>query len=62
MINFSNNIYRQLDIDKYDQTFKVYIGKGNNSNLIRSILKKRFWIEITKDIQEANFVWTQLKE
>jgi hypothetical protein len=32
-----------MDVEKYDQTFKVYVGKGNNSNLIKSIMKKRFW-------------------
>lgn len=62
LINFSNKIYRELDFIKYDSAFKVYIGKGNNSNLIKAIMKRRFWFESTKKIEEAHFVWTQLKE
>lgn len=49
MVNYANGIYRQLDIQRYDQSLKIYIGKGNNSNLIRSIIKKRFWFELTKN-------------
>ena len=43
IINFTHNIYRDLDIVKYDTTFKFFIGRGNNRNLIRSIMKRRFW-------------------
>ena len=25
-------------------------------------MKRRFWFQVTKNIQEAHFVWTQLKE
>ena len=46
-INYSNKIYVSLqlsddiaNINKY----KVYVGKGNNSLLIRSLLKRRFWL------------------
>lgn len=62
MINFANGLYRELDIQKYETIFKVYIGKGNNNNLIKSIMKKRFWFEVTKKKEEAHFVWTQIKE
>lgn len=62
MINFSNNIYRDCDISRYDNSFKIYIGSGNNNNLIKAIMKKRFWFQITKNKEQANFVWTQLKE
>jgi hypothetical protein len=41
--------------------YKYYVGKGNNKNLIISILKKRWWWAETDDIAAANFVWTQLK-
>ena len=43
MINFSNQIYRELDITKYESPFKIFIGRGNNNNLIKAIIKKRFW-------------------
>jgi len=36
------------------------VGKGNNEELPRRLLKRRKWIE-TSNISEANFVWTQKK-
>ena len=50
-INFSNNIYVSLDLNKYDDSlniskYKVFVGKGNNSLLIKGLLKRRFWWEI----------------
>lgn len=27
--------------------YKVYIGKGNNSLLLKSLIKRRFWWDIT---------------
>ena len=62
MINLANNVYRDFDIGRYDSPFKIFIGSGNNNNLIKAIMKKRFWFQITKNREEANFVWTQLKE
>ena len=44
LVNFSHNIYRDLDILKHESPFKIFIGKGNNNNLIKSIIKKRFWL------------------
>ncbi len=61
IINLSHKVFRQLDIPMYENKFKIFIGKGNNNNLIKSIMKRRFWFQITKNIEEANFVWTQLK-
>lgn len=48
-INFSNHIYVSLDL--HDDAansikYKAYIGKGNNSLLIKGLLKRRFWWEI----------------
>jgi len=39
----------------------VYLGKGNNSNLIRGLIKRRPWYQITEKYQDAHFVWTQIK-
>jgi len=58
----NHGVYRDLDVVKYERPFKIFLGKGNNSNLIRSLMKKRFWFEETKCKKEANFVWSQLKE
>ena len=43
MINFSNHIYKNLDIEKHEKPFKFFVGRGNNKNLIKSVMKKRFW-------------------
>ena len=39
--------------------FKVYVGKGNNSKLVKSIFALRFWWGCTDNVGEANLVWTQ---
>lgn len=48
-VNYSNNIYVNLQL--YEDTlnikkYKVYIGRGNNSLLLRGLLKRRFWLEL----------------
>lgn len=40
---------------------KVYVGRGNNSKLIKSLMKGRWWWSIEKDESKADFIWTQLK-
>lgn len=65
MVN-SNNLVLQsfglyLEKDSGDTKFKFYVGNGNNCNLIKSILKQRFWWVETNDISAAHLVWTQLK-
>jgi len=45
-INYSNGLYVDLSFSKDDETypkFKMFIGRGNNSLLIKSIIKRRFW-------------------
>ena len=41
--------------------YTYYIGKGNNKNLLISLLKKRWWWTESEDMSSANFVWTQIK-
>ena len=44
--------------------YKYYIGKGNNSMLVRAALKTRFWWSMGVDFdewEEYNFIWTQWK-
>lgn len=59
-INMSNRIYVETP-QEYEHRLKVYIGKGNNSSLVRGLIKRRIWFAVTERVEEANFVWTQLK-
>jgi hypothetical protein len=51
-INYSNSIYISLQLAALDDTantiqhqkYKVYVGAGNNSLLIKSLLKRRPWL------------------
>ena len=45
VLNYSNGLYRDLKIHAYEKPLKFYVGPGNNSNLIKSLLKKRFYFE-----------------
>lgn len=65
-INYSNSIYVSLDLSKPEETiapskYKVYVGKGNNSLLVKSLIKRRFWWEIVDSLECSgiNFYWTQ---
>ena len=61
-INYSNQIYIPLQLSNSNiRKYKAYVGNGNNSLLIRSLLKRRFWIEFAESIDEEgiNFYWTQ---
>lgn len=65
-INYSNKIYISLQLadDNYNiKKYKVFIGKGNNSLLIKSLLKRRFWLEIVdnEDDEDISFYWSQNK-
>lgn len=54
-INFSNKIYVSLSLSDDTssvQKYKAYVGKGNNSLLIKSLLKRRFWFELVDDAEE----------
>lgn len=56
-VNFSNSIYvdlslssqagRSLNNNNNKRIYKVYVGKGNNSELVKSVIKRRFWLEVT---------------
>ena len=46
---------------EYEHRLRVFIGMGNNAGLIRGLVKRRIWFAITDRVEEANFVWTQLK-
>ncbi|EAS04250.2 tubulin-tyrosine ligase family protein (macronuclear) [Tetrahymena thermophila SB210] len=60
-VNFSNNI-DVIPIQK--PCFKMYVGKGNNSYLIKSSVKQRWWLQLetNKDkVDQCHIVWTQLR-
>ena len=46
---------------QYEHRLRVFIGKGNNSGLIRGLVKRRIWFGVTDRVEDANLVWTQLK-
>lgn len=59
LINNSNGI------EPYNVVFakySVFIGKGNNANLIRKLFTARPWWQIVETKDSANFVWTQWKD
>jgi len=43
--------------------YKYYIGRGNNSGIVRTALKSRFWWSMGDydDWESYNFIWTQWK-
>lgn len=75
-VNFSNCIYVDLRLSEEivgdgnnnststpPTRYKVFVGKGNNSLLIKSLIKRRFWLELvdSKNEEGINFYWTQSK-
>lgn len=36
---------------EYEHRLRVYIGKGNNSGLLRGLIKRRIWFAITDRIE-----------
>lgn len=61
----AHNIYLQLDLKEpipFYSKQKVYITMGNNSNMIKGLMKRRFWWTIVDEYSdECTFVWSQLK-
>lgn len=48
-------------VQDYDIKFKYFVGAGNNSNLIKGLMRRRPWFQITEKPQDSHFVWTQIK-
>lgn len=48
-------------VEEYEHKVKYFVGPGNNSNLIKGIMKRRPWFQLTDKMQDAHFVWTQIK-
>lgn len=41
-VNYSNGLY-VCTPEMLPNSYKFYVGEGNNSNLIKGILRRRFW-------------------
>ena len=60
-MNFSNNIDV---VTQLKPQFKMYVGKGNNSFLVKSSVKQRWWLQLVSDkdkIDSCHITWTQLR-
>lgn len=64
-MQFSHNFYINLDLADVVtkiRKLKAFVGYGNNCNMIKGLLKRRFWWTIAEDMAEdCAFVWTQIK-
>ncbi|KRX10767.1 hypothetical protein PPERSA_04934 [Pseudocohnilembus persalinus] len=62
LINFSNSIFVQIPKEKQGSIYTAFIGKGNNHQLVKQILKQRWWWNITNSVDNnVNFVYTQTR-
>ena len=45
-----------------EKKYKAWVGLGNNGNLIKGLLKRRFWWSVLEEKSlNVNFIWTQLR-
>ena len=58
-INYSNGMY--IRASDQETTYRAFVGFGNNSNLIKSILKRRYWWTLVDKPEGCHFAWSQLK-
>ena len=49
--------------DQHSHFYKYHIGKGNNSIMVRSLFKNRYWWvpHDKNEMDKVNFMWTQIK-
>lgn len=61
-VNKSNGYELKFPIGSFSP-YKYYIGRGNNSILVRGALKQRFWWSMGDfdEWSDYNFIWTQWK-
>jgi hypothetical protein len=48
-VNFSNGLYVRLP-DDVEKPYKFFVGRGNNSAIIKGIMRRRFWWQIVDKI------------
>ena len=46
---------------EWSSHYKVSVGKGNNSVMVRSLFKTRFWwlLHDKEELDKVNLIWTQ---
>lgn len=55
----------KIELQMYhSQTLKFYIGKGNNSKVLKECMRKRWWWIPAEDKndKDINLIWLQLKD
>jgi hypothetical protein len=61
----AHNVYINLDLAPPQLSFqkvKAFVGYGNNCNMIKGLIKRRFWWTLSEELTtDCVFVWTQLK-
>jgi hypothetical protein len=57
-LNFANRMYVDLSLSRPKTNVRVRVGPGNNAMLVRSLLARRFWLEVTTG-SDCSFEWTQ---
>jgi hypothetical protein len=61
----AHNVYLNMDLAgdfNPQHKLKAFVGYGNNCNMIKGLLKRRFWWTISEEnSEECSFVWTQIK-
>lgn len=55
-INYASNLFIQNPVN--NPSYKIAIGHGNNSEMIKRLFKQRWYWQIVDDEMEANFYWT----
>lgn len=63
-VNLSNNLTISGEKLEIGKKYYIHIGKGNNSTLIKNIMKSRPWWSFVEDPSDSkiNFVWTQIRQ
>ena len=60
----AHNIYIDVDLQlchSYKRQ-KAFVGYGNNCNMIKGLIKRRFWWTISEEYTpDCLFIWTQIK-
>ena len=63
-VMIAHNVYTNLDLSQHQSKgkLKVFVGPGNNCNMIKGLLKRRFWWTVVDQYsQDCLFVWSQLR-
>lgn len=59
---FVSLLNRYIGLHTSIASYKAFVGKGNNSILIKNTLKNRFWWNISENDGEANLYWLQNRD